>query len=124
MTTSFPAMPEPRELTVRAVNVRSVVRVSVVLYGCMLLVFVVAWVILWIVAGVLGVTGNVEDFIAKLFALDSFHFSFIAQVIAVIIGGSVLVGLGTGANALGAIFYNLITELVGGVRIDVDDAGR
>ena len=115
-------MPD-RHLTLRAVDVRSVVRVSVVLYLCLLMVFVVAWLILWIAAGVFGVTGNVEDFIAKLFALDSFHFSIIAQAIAIIVGGSALVGLGTGANALGAIFYNLITELVGGIRIDVDDDG-
>jgi hypothetical protein len=112
-------MPSHR-LTLRAINVRSVVRVSVVLYASMLLVFVVAWAILWTVAALLGVTGNVEDFIAKLFALDSFHFSVIAQAIAIIIGGSVLIGLGTGANALGATFYNLIVELQGGIEIDVD----
>ena len=112
-------MPSHR-LTLRSVDVRSVVRVSVVLYGCMLLVFVVAWAILWSVAAVLGVTANVEDFIAKLFALDSFHFSIILQAIAVVIGGSVLIALGTGANALGATFYNLIVELQGGIEIDVD----
>jgi len=112
-------MPSNR-LTLRSVNVRSVVRVSLVMYACVLLVFVVAWAILWTVAAVLGVTGNVEDFIAKLFALDSFHFSVIAQAIAIVIGGSVLIALGTGANALAATFYNLIVELQGGIEIDVD----
>jgi hypothetical protein len=112
-------MPSHR-LTIRAVNVRSVVRVSLVMYASMLFVFVVAWAILWTVAAILGVTGNVEDFIAKLFALDSFHFSVIAQAFAIIIGGGVLIGLGTGANALGATFYNLIVELQGGIEIDVD----
>ena len=106
--------------TLRSINVRSVVRVSAVLYACVVLVFVVAWAILWIVAGVLGVTGNVEDFVAKLFALDSFHFSVLAQLGATLIGGPVLIALGTGANALGAIFYNQITELVGGIQIEVD----
>ena len=112
-------MPTQR-LTLRAVQVRSVMRVSLVMYLCMLLVFVVAWAILWTVAAVLGVTDNVEDFIAKLFALDSFRFSLVAQAIAIAIGGSVLVGLGTGANVLSAIFYNLIVELQGGIQIDVD----
>ncbi len=106
--------------TLRSINVRSVVRVSAVLYACVVLVFVVAWAILWIVAGVLGVTGNVEEFVAKLFALDSFHFSVLAQLGATLIGGPVLIALGTGANALGAIFYNQITELVGGIQIDVE----
>ncbi len=113
-----------RTLTIRAVDVRSVVRVSVVLYASMLLVFVVAWAILWTVAAVLGVTGNVEDFVAQLFALDSFRFSLLAQALAIAIGGAVLVGLGTGANALGATFYNLIVELQGGVQIDVEDGDR
>jgi hypothetical protein len=112
-------MPSHR-LTLRSVNVRSVVRVSLVLYACVLLVFVVAWAILWTVAALLGVTGNVEDFVAKLFALDSFHFSVIAQALAIIIGGSVLIALGTGANALAVTFYNLIVELQGGIEIDVD----
>lgn len=109
-----------QQLTLRSINVRSVMRVSAVLYACVLLVFVVAWAILWVVAGVLDVTGNVEDFIAKLFALDSFHFSLLAQLGATIIGGPVLVAIGTGANALGAIFYNQIVDLVGGIQIDVD----
>jgi hypothetical protein len=112
-------MPSHR-LTIRAVNVRSVVRVSVVMYASLLFVFVVAWAILWTVAAILGVTGNVEDFVAKLFALDSFHFSVIAQALAIIIGGGVLIALGTGANALAATFYNLIVELQGGIEIDVD----
>jgi hypothetical protein len=112
-------MPSHR-ITLRAINIRSVVRVSIVMYASLLLVFVVAWAILWTVAALLGVTGNVEDFIAKLFALDSFQFSIIAQAIAIVIGGSVLIGLGTGANALAATFYNLIVELQGGVELDVD----
>lgn len=112
-------MPTHR-LILRAVNVRSVVRVSAVMYGCMLFVFVVAWAILWTVAAVLGVTHNVEDFIAKLFALDSFHFSVILQAIAILLGGGVLIALGTGANALAATFYNLIVELQGGIEIDVE----
>ena len=112
-------MPSHR-LTLRSVNVRSVVRVSLVMYACVVLVFVVAWAILWTAAALLGVTGNVEDFVAKLFALDSFHFSVIAQAVAIVIGGSVLIALGTGANALGATFYNLIVEVQGGIEIDVD----
>jgi hypothetical protein len=112
-------MPSHR-LTLRSINVRSVVRVSLVMYGCVLFTLVVAWAILWTVAAVLGVTANVEDFIAKLFALDSFHFSVIAQAIAIAIGGSVLIALGTGANALAATFYNLIVEVQGGIEIDVD----
>ncbi len=113
-------MPPMHRLTLRGVDVRSVVRVSVVMYACVLLVLVIAWAILWTVAALVGVTGNVEDFIAKLFALDSFSFSLIAQAIAIAIGGGVLIALGTGANALAATFYNLIVEVQGGIQIDVE----
>lgn len=110
-----------RDVTLRSINVRSVVRVSAVLYACFVLVFVVAWMILWAVAGALGVTGNVEDFVAKLFALDSFSFSLLAQLLAIAVGGPVIVALGAGASALGATFYNLIAELTGGIDIEVED---
>lgn len=113
-------MPSPRRLTLRSIDVRSVVRVSAVLYACLVLVLVIAWVILWVVAGVLGVTSNVEDFVSKLLALDSFHVSPILQGLGLLVGAPVLIGLGTGANVLGAIFYNQIIEIVGGIQIDVD----
>jgi hypothetical protein len=113
-------MPSPHRLTLRSISVRSVVRVSVVLYACFVLVLVVAWAILWVVAGVLGVTANVEDFVSKLLALDSFHVSVILQALGVLVGAPVVIALGTGANALGAIFYNQIIEVVGGIQIDVD----
>lgn len=113
-------MSSSRKLTLRSINVRSVVRVSVVLYACLVLVLVVAWAILWVVAGVLGVTGNVEDFVSKLLALDSFHVSPFVQAGATLVGGPVLIAIGTGWNALGAIFYNQIVDLAGGIQIDVD----
>ena len=109
-----------RDVVVRSVDARSVLRVSLVFYLCLWLVFVVAWTILWTVAAVAGVTGNVEEFIANLFALDNFRFSLFSQVQAAVLGGIVWVAMGTGVNALGAIFYNLIHDLVGGVRIRID----
>ena len=111
----------PRDVVVRSVDTRSVLRVSAVFYVCLLLVVIVAWTILWTVAAVAGVTGNVEEFIANLFALDSFRFSVLSQVQAALVGGAVWVALGTGLNVLGAIFFNLISELVGGIRVRVDD---
>ncbi|MDP1792952.1 MAG: DUF3566 domain-containing protein [Acidimicrobiales bacterium] len=110
----------PHRLTLRSVNVRSVVRVSVVLYACMVLVGVVAWAILWVVAGALGVTANVEDFIAELLTLDRFHVSVLVQALATLVGAPVVIALGSLANALAAIFYNQIIEVVDGIQIDVD----
>jgi hypothetical protein len=113
--------PATRDVVVRSVDVRSVLRVSLVFYFCLLLVGLVAWTILWTVAAVAGFTSNVEEFIANLFALDSFHFSVFSQVQAAVVGGAIWVALGTGLNVLGVMFYNLIGEMVGGVHVRIAD---
>ena len=114
-------MPPMHRLTLRGVDVRSVVRVSVVMYACVLLVFVIAWAILWTVAALFGVTGNVEDFIAKLFALDSFSFSLIAQAIAIVDRRQrARSPSGPVPTRSAATFYNLIVEVQGGIQIDVE----
>ena len=113
--------PASRDVVVRSVDVRTVLRMSLIFYFCLLLVLLVAWTILWTVAAVAGVTSNVEEFIANLFALDSFGFSLLKQVQAAVVGGAIWVALGTGLNVLGAVFYNLISEMTGGVRVRIDD---
>jgi hypothetical protein len=44
---------------------------------------------------------------------------------ASIVGGLVLVVMGTGANVLFAVLYNLISDVVGGIEVTVleDDPG-
>lgn len=113
--------PATRDVVVHSIDVRTALRVSLVFYVCLLLVGLVAWTILWTVAAVAGVTSNVEEFIANLFALDKFRFSLFSQIQAAVVGGAIWVALGTGVNVLGVVFYNLIAEMVGGVRVRVDD---
>jgi len=59
-----------------------------------------------------------ED-LAKLFALQSFHFSVTQVLRGSVLGGIVLVALGTGINVVAAVLYNLIADVVGGVEITV-----
>lgn len=104
---------------VRRVDAWTVLKVSVLFYGSLLVVWLVAGVVLWMAATVTGVMDNIDTFIAKLFALQSFHFS-VAQVLrGSVLGGIVLVALGTGINVVAAVLYNLIADVVGGVEITV-----
>ncbi|MEY2566609.1 MAG: hypothetical protein QOE35_1138 [Actinomycetota bacterium] len=104
---------------VRRVDTWTVLRFSALFYASLLIVFVVAGVLLWAVASITGAVGNIETFIKQLFALDSFHFVAIDLLLGTVLGGAVLVVLGTGLNLLMAVLYNLISDVVGGIEITV-----
>jgi hypothetical protein len=111
----------------RRVEPWTVLRFSALFYASLLVVFVVAGVILWALASLTGVVDNVETFIKQLFALDSFHFVAIDLLLGTILGGAVMVIVGTGLNMLMAVLYNLIADVVGGIEVTVleeDPASR
>ena len=103
----------------RRIEPWTVLRFSLLFYASLLVVFLVAGIILWLVASVTGVVDNVETFIKDLFALDSFHFVGFELFLGTVLGGAVLVVLGTGLNMLMAVLYNLISDVVGGVEVIV-----
>jgi hypothetical protein len=117
---AVPSGPGSRRM-VRSVDTRSVVRVSFLFYLCVLLVFLVAGILLWTVAAAFGVIHNVEKFIQKLFDLNSFHFQAWSILLGTGLGGMVFVVLGTGANVLAALLYNLISDITGGVAIETTE---
>ena len=94
-------------------------RFSVLFYASLLVVFVVAGIILWALASLTGVIDNVETFIKDLFALDSFQFVGFELLLGTVLGGAVMVVLGTGLNMLMAVLYNLVSDVVGGVEVIV-----
>ena len=104
---------------VRSVDTWTVLRVSFLFYVCVLLVFLIAGSLLWLVASTFGIVHNVEKFIGKLFDLNSFRFRAWSILLGSTLGGMVVVLLGTGANVLAALLYNLISDVVGGVEITV-----
>ena len=99
----------------------SVLRVSLVLYLSLYLTIVVAWTVLWIVATVVGAVDNIESFIKGLFALESFHFEALTIFRGMVIGGLIIVMIGTGANLLLAVLYNLTSDVVGGIGVTVGE---
>ena len=110
---------------IRKVDPWSVLKVSILFYLCIFVVVLVAGVVLWLMAAALGVINNVEKFIGDLFALTDFRFEAGQILRAAAVGGGILVVLGSGANVLAAVLYNLISDVVGGVEVAVleEDTG-
>ncbi|HMK11459.1 MAG TPA: DUF3566 domain-containing protein [Acidimicrobiales bacterium] len=104
---------------VRRVDAWSVMKVSFVFFIVLYLVFLVAGVLLWAFAVGTGTIDNVENFIEQLFALDSFSFVGAQILRASVIGGALLVIAGTFTTTVLAVLFNLISDLVGGVRFTV-----
>ncbi len=104
---------------IRSVNPWSVLRFSALFYLSMLVVWVVAGMLLWLVASVTGVVGNVERFVADLFAIESFQFSGGLILGFSLVAGLVLVLLGAIVNVVMAVVYNLTSDVVGGVEVTV-----
>jgi len=106
---------------VRKVDAWSVLKISVVFYVAVYLMLLVAAVLLWMAATATGLRGNIEKVVADLIASGKFHFVGSELLQAGVIGGAVLVVVGTAANVLLAVLYNLISDLVGGLVIVVEE---
>ena len=102
---------------IRKVDPWTVLRFSVLFYVSMLVVVLVAGTLLWLAASSVGAIDNVEKFIKELFALESFRISGVKLFTSSVVGGLVLVLLGTGMNVLMAVVYNLTADIVGGVEV-------
>ena len=94
-------------------------KMSIAFYFCLWAILLIAGVILWRFAVTAGTVDNVENFIEELFALETFTFNpdQIFRVCA--IGGLVMVVAGSGFTVLMAVLFNLISDLIGGVRMTV-----
>jgi Transmembrane domain of unknown function (DUF3566) len=112
--------PRVRRVTrvVRHVDPWSVFKIAIVFNLVLYVVLLTAGVLLWNVADATGTVDNLERFFES-FGWTTFEFHggaiFHAAWIAGLFG---VIGL-TGVAVLGATLFNLITDLVGGVRLTV-----
>ena len=90
---------------------------SVLLFATLYFVILVAGVVLWAAATATGLRENIEKFIGDLIASDDFRILGPTMFRASVVGGLVLVVMGTGANVLLAVLYNLISDVVGGIVV-------
>ena len=105
--------------TIRSVDLWSVLKVSICFYLCSLIVLLVAGIMLWWIASAAGVIDSVQSFIGEL--VDNKDFQFLSwQVLrASTLVGLVIVCILTVLTVLAAAFYNLFSELLGGVEVTV-----
>lgn len=114
------ARPRVRRVTrvVRHVDTWSVFKVALVFNTILFVVCLTAGVLLWNVAYATGTIDNVEKFFEQ-FGWESFEFKGGEIYHNAWIGGLfVAIGL-TGFAVLLATLFNLITDLVGGIRVSV-----
>ena len=102
----------------RDIDVWSVFKVGLVVHAALYVVFLVTGVLLWNVASATGTIDNIEQFLTS-FGWESFTFKGGQLFVSSAMLGIFLVVLGTGLWVLAAVIFNLVTELVGGVRVTV-----
>jgi hypothetical protein len=103
----------------RHVDPWSVLRLSLLFYLCLFLIFMVAGVILWNIAAHAGTITRIENFFKDSGTFENWSFKGDVMFRASAIGGLVMVLTLTGLNVLAAVLFNLISDLVGGIRVTV-----
>jgi len=92
--------------------------VGLVFHAALYLVLMITGVLLWNVGSATGTINNLEQFMAS-FGWDSFAFKGGELFRGFAVFGLFGIVLATGIWVLGAVVFNLITELVGGIRVTV-----
>ena len=112
-------MPQGRRVrrVIRKVDTWSVLKLSLLFFGCMLVMGMVAGVVLWQAARRVGTITYIEDQVKKYADLKSFEILGPKVFTTALLTGLVLVLLGTAITTIGSMLYNLLSDIVGGVQI-------
>ncbi|MCA1726208.1 MAG: DUF3566 domain-containing protein [Actinobacteria bacterium] len=111
-------------VVVRRVEPWSVLRFSLLFYFCIMLIFLFGMAILYWALGALGVLESLASFIGGLYGDDNFEFHggwIFTWLFVLGIVGTVAWSL---INVCVAFLYNLVSDIVGGVQITLDDRSR
>jgi len=107
--------------TVRSVDIWSVLKISLCFYLCALIVVLCTGMILWWIASAVGAVHNVENFVGQLLSDKHFHFLSWEVLRGATIVGLVLVCVLVVITVLAAAFYNLFSEIFGGVELTITE---
>ena len=105
--------------TIRAVDLWSVLKVAICFYFTTLIVLLVSAMMLWWIASAAGAIANIEKFIGELVDNKDFRLLSWQMLRAATLIGLVVVCILTVLTVLAAAFYNLFSELLGGVEVTV-----
>jgi len=100
----------------RHVEPWSVLKVGLVFYLCVWGMAIIASQALWRTAETAGVIEKVEKFVEELFALETFAFDTDKIFRLYMLAGLVLVIGGTALTVVLVVLFNLISDLMGGIR--------
>lgn len=104
-----------RPVTIRRVDPFSVLKLSLIFYFCTLLVAMLAISLLWSVVERLGIIDQGIGILSEMALEVSIDIGNIGR--AIFLFGLLNVVLLTGVNVFLAFLYNLISDLLGGVRM-------
>ncbi|MFZ0493974.1 MAG: DUF3566 domain-containing protein [Acidimicrobiia bacterium] len=107
---------------VRKFDPWTVMKVSLVFYAVLGLVFILAVVILWAVVSNAGFPQKIESFLKQISLLkaDAALFKGSDQYLRVVVFLAVVwTALMSGLTTLAAVIYNLISDVVGGIEVVV-----
>jgi hypothetical protein len=112
--------------TITKVDLWSVLKISVCFYLGALIVVLAAAIVLWEMARVAGVVDSIQHFMRQLLGSNDFTFLSWRLLRGFTLVGLVVVCLSVVVTVVGAAFYNLFAEIMGGIEITVveEDAGR
>ncbi len=103
--------------TLRHIDPWSVLKVSVLLYACLYGATVLAGYLLWAAAVQSGIISNIESFIAEVGSYEVWEINGDEVFRRATVIGAVLFVAGVALNVVLTIIFNLISDLVGGVRV-------
>jgi hypothetical protein len=103
---------------IREIDPWSAFKVGLAFHLVVYFTVLIASVLLWSVASATGTVDNIERFLMS-FGWESFQFHGWTLLLNEILLGLLLVALLTIVWVLGATMFNLITDLVGGIRVSV-----
>ncbi len=114
-----PRAPRRVRHTIKKIDLWSALKISLCFYVCEMAVIVTSIVFLWLIADAFGVIGSVEKFIGDLLSSKDFKFLSAGMLRGTILVGLVLVAIQVVATVLACAFYNLFSELFGGIEVTV-----
>lgn len=107
--------------TVVKVDLWSVTKLSLCFYLSAMFVTIVALIALWIIADAAGIIHSVEKFLGDLLSAKDFKFLSGEVLRGTILIGLVVVALQVVITVVAASFYNIFSELFGGLEITVKE---
>jgi len=112
--------PRVRRVTrvIREIDPWSAFKVGLAFHLVVYFTVLIASVLLWSVASATGTIDNIERFLMS-FGWESFQLHGWTLLLNEVLLGLLLVALLTIVWVLGATMFNLITDLVGGIRVSV-----